>query len=92
MRDSAEKARQPAMCGHGDLVAARHLPPAGIGAAHLTEIETTTGCMTVYGVYEDARAGLPVYISGDGLRVHVGGLGRRSFVRAPVPRATAETR
>jgi hypothetical protein len=68
---------------HGELISGCTLPSAGFGAAGLTEIQTTSGSLTVYGVYDAAALGLPVSVSEDGRRVHVGGLGNRSFVRAP---------
>lgn len=71
------------MLKHGELIAACSLPNDGFGAARFTKIQTTSGSLTVYRVYETAPVGLPVSISEDGRRVHVGGLGNRSFVRAP---------
>jgi hypothetical protein len=68
---------------HGTMIAARTVPPVDALAARVSEIDTTAGRLTVYGVYETAVTGLPVSVSADGLRVHVGGLGNRSFVRAP---------
>jgi hypothetical protein len=72
-----------AMLKLGALISACSLPSAGFGLARLTRIHTTSGSLTVYGMYDTAAAGLPVSVSEDGRRVHVGGLGNRSFVRAP---------
>jgi hypothetical protein len=75
--------KRKAMTQHGTMIAAHAQPADGALAARFSEIETTVGRLAVYGVYECSVPGLPVSVSVDGLRVHVGGLGSRSFVRAP---------
>jgi hypothetical protein len=83
MKAPATIKQASAMRQHGELMSACTLPSAGFGAARLTKIQTTSGSLTVYGVYDAAALGLRVSVSEDGRRVHVGGLGNRSFVRAP---------
>lgn len=81
--DSHDYQQREPLTAHGALIRARVLSATSVGSPRFSEIKTTNGDLTVYGVFDSDVAGLPVAISADGLRVHVGGLGNRSFVRAP---------